>query len=115
LRAARPAARCACFASAMVIQNTSLHLWGKKLEKYTKSTAHFYTNIINTSDKKSKPFGEKRIEAAAAFCYDYLTAVSVMQAELKLFDNRPITLYLQLQRPRSRNVANKKEPGLQVR
>ena len=38
-----------------------------------------------------------------------------MQAELKLFDNRPITLYLQLQRPRRRNVANKKEPGLQVR
>ena len=38
-----------------------------------------------------------------------------MQAELKLFDNRPITLYLQLQRPRRRNAANKKEPGLQVR
>ena len=38
-----------------------------------------------------------------------------MQAELKLFDNRPITLYLQLQRPRRRNVANKKEPDLQVR
>jgi len=64
----------------MVIQNTSLHLWGKKLEKNTKSTAHFYTNIINTSDKKSKPFGEKRIEAAAAFCYDYLTAANAARA-----------------------------------
>jgi hypothetical protein len=64
----------------MVIQNTSLHLWGRILEKYTKSTVRFYTNIINTSDKKSKPFGEKRIEAAAAFCYDYLTVASDVRA-----------------------------------
>jgi hypothetical protein len=64
----------------MVIQNTSLHLWGRILEKYTKSTAHFYTNIINTSDKKSKPFGEKRIEAADAFCYDYVTVANAARA-----------------------------------
>jgi hypothetical protein len=63
----------------MVTQNTSLHLWNGRLENYTKSAAHFYTNIINTSDKKSKPFGEKRIEAAAAFCYDRPIAAHAMR------------------------------------
>ena len=41
-----------------------------------------------------------------------------MQAELKLFDNRPTALYFAIAETtakESRNAANKKEPGLQVR
>ena len=34
------------------------------------SMLHFYTNIINTSDEKSKPFGKMEVEDSAAFCYD---------------------------------------------
>ena len=40
------------------------------LEKYTKTTLHFYTSIINTSDEKSKPFGKMEVEDSTAFCYD---------------------------------------------
>ena len=68
------------------------------------------------ADKKGKPHVDGMIVLASAL-QDGERIIPV-RAELKLYDNRPTALYFAIAETtaeESRNAANKKEPGLQVR
>ena len=68
------------------------------------------------TDKKGKPHVDGMIVLASAL-QDGERIIPV-RAELKLYDNRPTALYFAIAETtakESRNAANKKEPGLQVR